>query len=200
MKNYNKKMSICFYLQDGVEVLDFAGPMEVFSYAGFRVFTVSRKKEPITAQGILKIMPDYSIDDAPPADILAFFGGNAGNATNDEAVIAWVRNRIPATQYFFSVCTGAFIMGKAGLLDDLTATTFHASIESLRTAQPKTRVLANVRWVDNGHVITTAGISAGIDGALHLVTRLKGEELAKETAAYMEYDKWIPNQGMVVNK
>ena len=191
-------MSICFYLQDGVEVLDFAGPMEVFSYAGFRVFTVSRKKEPITAQGILKIMPDYSIDDAPPADILAFFGGNAGNATKDEAVISWVRNRIPVTQYFFSVCTGAFIMGKAGILDSLTATTFHSSIESLRTALPKTRVLANVRWVDNGHVITTAGISAGIDGALHLVTRLKGEELAKETAAYMEYDKWIPNQGMVV--
>ena len=200
MKNYYKKMTICFYLQDGVEVLDFAGPMEVFSYAGFKVFTVSRKKEPITAQGILKIMPDYSIDDAPPADILAFFGGNAGNATTDEAVISWVRNRIPSTQYFFSVCTGAFIMGKAGILDSLTATTFHASIESLQKAQPKTRVLANVRWVDNGHVITTAGISAGIDGALHLVTRLKGEELAKETAAYMEYDKWIPNQGMVVTR
>lgn len=79
-------MTIAFYLQDGVEVLDFAGPMEVFSYAGFNVFTVSRKKEPITTQGILKVMPDHSIDDAPPADILAFFGGNAGPSSTDPAV------------------------------------------------------------------------------------------------------------------
>lgn len=200
MKNYHKQMTICFYLQDGVEVLDFAGPMEVFSYAGFRVFTVSRRKEPIKTQGILTIMPDYGIDDTPPADILAFFGGNAGTASGDPAVISWIKSRMPATQYFFSVCTGAFIMGKAGILDSLSATTFHSSIESLRTALPKTRVLANVRFVDNGHVITTAGISAGIDGALHLVSRLKGEEVAKEVAAYMEYDKWIPNQGLIVGR
>ncbi|HEY4108866.1 DJ-1/PfpI family protein [Puia sp.] len=191
-------MTIAFYLQDGVEVLDFAGPMEVFSYAGFNVFTVSRKKEPITTQGILKVMPDYGIEDAPPADILAFFGGNAGPSSVDPAVMAWIHGRLPATQYFFSVCTGAFILGKAGILDSLSATTFHLSIESLRTLLPKTKVLANVRFVDNGHVITTAGISAGIDGALHLVARLKGDEVARQVAAYMEYDKWVPNQGLVV--
>jgi transcriptional regulator GlxA family with amidase domain len=195
-----KQMTICFYLQDGVEVLDFAGPMEVFSYAGFKVFTVSRKKEPIVTQGILKVMPDYGIEDAPAADILAFFGGNAGPSSNDPAVMAWIRGRVASTQYFFSVCTGAFILGRAGILDSLSATTFHSSIESLREALPKTKVLANVRFVDNGHVITTAGISAGIDGALHLVSRLKGDEVAREVAAYMEYDKWIPNQGLVVGK
>src|SRR5258708_253675 len=162
INNY-KKMSICFYLQDGVEVLDFAGPMEVFSYAGFQVFTVSRKKEPILAQGILKIIPDYSIDDAPPADILAFFGGNSGTASDDPAVIFWIQSRKAATQYYFSVCTGAFIIGKAGILDSLTATTFHASIESLQKALPSTKVLSDVRFVDNRKVITTAGISAGID-------------------------------------
>jgi len=199
LQNYHKKMTICFYLQDGVEVLDFAGPMEVFAYAGFRVFTVSRKKEPIITQGILKIMPDYGIEDAPQADILAFFGGNAGPASNDSAVLDWIRGRKTSTSYFFSVCTGAFIIGRAGILDNLTATTFHASIESLRKALPGTRVLSDVRFVDNGKVITTAGISAGIDGALHLVAKLKGEEMAKEVAAYMEYDKWIPGQGLVVN-
>lgn len=193
-------MTIAFYLQDGVEVLDFAGPMEVFSYAGFKVFTVSRKKEPITTQGILKVMPDYSIEDAPPSDILAFFGGNAGPASQDPAVMAWIKGREADTKYFFSVCTGAFIMGRAGLLDSLSATTFHSSIESLRKALPKTHVLANVRFVDNGKVITTAGISAGIDGALHLVSRLRGQETAKEVAEYMEYDKWVPNQGMVIGK
>lgn len=200
MKNYTHQMTVCFYLQDGVEVLDFAGPMEVFSYAGFRIFTVSRKKDPITTQGILKIMPEYSIEDAPPADILAFFGGNASAAAGDAGLISWIDGRRAATSYFFSVCTGAFILGKAGILDGMSATTFHSSIEALRTALPRTKVLAGVRFVDNGHVITTAGISAGIDGALHLVSRLKGEEVAKEVAAYMEYDKWVPNQGLVVAK
>lgn len=200
IKKLQRPMTIAFYLQDGVEVLDFAGPMEVFSYAGFKVFTVSRKKEPITAQGILKVMPDYSIDDAPPSDILAFFGGNAGPASQDPAVMAWIKGREAGTKYFFSVCTGAFIIGRAGLLDSLSATTFHSSIESLRQTLPQTHVLAGVRFVDNGKVITTAGISAGIDGALHLVSRLRGEGTAKEVAEYMEYDKWVPNQGMVIGK
>jgi transcriptional regulator GlxA family with amidase domain len=197
-KQHQKQMTICFYLQEGVEVLDFAGPMEVFAAAGFKIFTVSRKKGPVISQGILRIMPDYTIDDAPPFDILAFFGGGTNAATKDTGLIAWIESRRASTSYFFSVCTGAFILGKAGLLDGLSATTFHSSIEALRAAQPRTRVLEKVRFVDNGRVITTAGISAGIDGALHLVTRLKGEEAAKDAAAYMEYDRWIPNQGLVV--
>jgi transcriptional regulator GlxA family with amidase domain len=198
LKKQHQQMTICFYLQQGVEVLDFAGPMEVFAAAGFKVFTVSREKGPVISQGILKIIPDYTIDDAPPFDILAFFGGGTTAATKDTCLIAWIESRRASTSYFFSVCTGAFILGKAGLLDSLSATTFHSSIEALRTALPQTRVLANARFVDNGRVITTAGISAGIDGALHLVTRLKGQEAAKDVAAYMEYDRWIPNQGLVV--
>lgn len=192
------KMTIAFYLQDGVEVLDFAGPMEVFTYAGFKVFTVSKKKEFITAQGVLKVMPDYSIDDAPPSDILAFFGGNSGAASNDEAVIDWIKAGKATTQYHFSVCTGAFILGKAGLLDSLTVTTFHLSIDALKNAVPTAKVLSDVRFVDNGRVITTAGISAGIDGALYLVSKLKGEQAAKDVAFYMEYDKWVPNQGLIM--
>ena len=192
-----KKMNILFYLQEGVEVLDFAGPMEVFANAGFTVSIVSKTKSPVTSQGILKIIPDYSIDDAPAADILAFFGGNSGNASNDPMVINWIKTQ-PAPAYYFSVCSGAFILGKAGLLDHLTATTFHASIESLKKACPRTTVLSNVRFVDNGHIITTAGVSAGIDGALHLVAKIKGEKMASQVAAYMEYDKWVPGQGLVV--
>ena len=194
-----KDMSVCFYLQDGVEVLDFAGPMEVFTDAGFKVFTVSKTKAPIKSQGALTILPDYSIEDAPAADILAFFGGNTGPSMRDSTLISWIRSRKANTRYFFSVCTGAFIMGRSGVLDGMTATTFHESIESLRKALPSTKVLANVRFVDNGRVITTAGISAGIDGALHLVTKFKGLDVAKQTAQYMEYDKWVPGQGLVLN-
>jgi transcriptional regulator GlxA family with amidase domain len=194
-----KKYKVAFYLQDGVEVLDFAGPMEVFSYAQFEVFTVSKTKDPITSQRILKILPDYSINDAPKADIIAFFGGNAGNAYKDTQVIDWLKKQ-PVPDFYFSVCTGAFILGKADLLNNLTVTTFHASIENLQKAVPSAKVLSNVRFVDNGKVITTAGISAGIDGALHLVSKIKGEEAAKEVARYMEYDKWVPGQGLIVEK
>lgn len=193
-----KEITVAFYLQNGVEVLDFAGPMEVFSYAQFKVFTVSKTKAPIISQGILKIIPDYSIEDAPKADIVAFFGGNSGNASNDAQVIEWVKKQTP--DYYFSVCTGAFILGKAGLLNNLTITTFHESIDKLQKAVPTAKVLPNTRYVDNGKIITTAGISAGIDGALHLVAKLKGDQVAKEVAYYMEYDKWMPNQGLIIKK
>jgi transcriptional regulator GlxA family with amidase domain len=192
-----KRYTVAFYLQGGVEVLDFAGPMEVFAYAGFDVFTVSATKGQIRSQGVLKITPDYSIDDAPHADILAFFGGNSGNATNNPKVIDWVKKQANI-DYYFSVCTGAFILGKAGLLDNLTVTTFHLSIDELKTAVPTAKVLSNARFVDNGKVITTAGISAGIDGALHLVAKVRGVDAAKQIAAYMEYDKWVPEQGTIM--
>ncbi len=192
-----KKLKICFYLQDGVEVLDFAGPMEAFAAAGFEVFTVSKTKDPIVSQGILKIIPDFSIDNAPQADVMVFFGGNSVVAYNDPKVISWVLSREKQTKYFLSVCSGAFILGKAGLLDGLTATTFHTRIEELRKAFPHVKVLSDVRFVDNGRVITTAGVSAGIDGALHLISKIKGEKMAREVVEYMEYDKWIPNQGLI---
>src|SRR6185312_15808384 len=182
-----------------VEVLDFAGPMEVFSAAGFDVKTVSKTKGPITSQGILKIIPDYTIDDAPYADIIVFFGGNSGNAANSPAVIKWLKNVSPP-QYYMSVCTGAFVLGKAGLLDHLTVTTFHDSIDRLQAAVPLAKVLANVRFVDNGRIITTAGVSAGIDGALHVVEKLLGSKAAQEVVKYMEYDKWVPGQGLVIDK
>ncbi|MFT7280580.1 MAG: hypothetical protein ACI9DM_000299, partial [Cyclobacteriaceae bacterium] len=100
----NQNKTIAFYLQDGVEVLDFAGPMEVFSYAGFKIFTVSKSREPITSQGILNIVPDYTLEDTPKADMLAFFGGNATTAYQDQEVIDWVKNQ-ENIQYYFSVCT-----------------------------------------------------------------------------------------------
>lgn len=190
--------TIAFYLQDGVEVLDFAGPMEVFSYSGYKVFTVSATKDPITSQGILKVIPDYSIENAPKADILAFFGGNSSRASNDPKVIEWVKNQVDI-QYHFSVCTGAFILAEADILDGKTATTFHNALDNLEDSYPEIDVRKNVRFVDNGKVITTAGISAGIDGALHLVAKLQGLNAAKRTAYYMEYDNWTIGDGLVLS-
>ncbi len=189
--------TIAFYLQDGVEVLDFSGPMEVFSYAGYRVFTVSATKKPIKSQGILTVVPDYSIEDAPKADILAFFGGNSQAASQNGKVIEWVKNQ-QDIEYHFSVCTGAFVLAETGILDGKIATTFHNALYDLEKNYPKVDVRKNVRYVDNGKVITTAGISAGIDGALHLVAKLQGINVAKRTAYYMEYDNWNIGNGLIL--
>ena len=197
--NLQKPQKIAFYLQSGVEVLDFAGPMEVFAYAGFEVFTVSKTKEPIVSQGILKIIPDYSIDDAPQADILAFFGGNGLNTAQDRAITNWVKDQ-KNTEYFFSVCTGAFILAESGVLSNQTATTFHDALDLFESKYPDVKVLKNARFVDNGKVITTAGISAGIDGALHMVAKFKGFNAARKVAYYMEYDKWVPGEGLILSK
>lgn len=190
--------TIAFYLQDGVEVLDFAGPMEVFSYAGYEVFTVSKEKKAIKSQGILTILPDYALADAPKADILAFFGGNAQEAYGNADVLEWIRTQ-PDVQYHFSVCTGAFVLAEAGILDGKVATTFHNALEGLSKNYPKVDVRFDARFVDNGEVITTAGISAGIDGALHLVAKLQGINAAKRTAYYMEYDNWAPGNGLILS-
>ncbi|MEW2919938.1 DJ-1/PfpI family protein [Muricauda sp. ANG21] len=190
--------TIAFYLQDGVEVLDFAGPMEVFAYAGYKVFTVSATQQPIKSQGILTVTPDYSVDNAPNADILAFFGGNSGAASQNPKVIDWVQ-RQKNIQYHFSVCTGAFVLAEAGILNGQTATTFHNALDDLEKNYPKINVRKNVRFVDNGKVITTAGISAGIDGALHLVAKLQGLNAAKRTAYYMEYDNWNLGNGLILS-
>ncbi len=192
------KKSIAFYLQDRVEILDFAGPMEVFTYAGYEVFTVSLDEKLIKSQNILKIQTDYTIDNAPEADIIAFFGGNSSVASKNRDVINWVKNQSPV--YYFSVCTGAFILAEAGILDGKTATTFHSAINLLEEKYPKIDVVKNVRFVDNGNIITTAGVSAGIDGALHLVAKLQGLNKAIQTAKYMEYDKWIPGEGLILSK
>lgn len=192
------EIKICFYLQDNVEVLDFAGPLEIFRVAGFDVFTVSKTKGPIKSQGMLTITPDYSITDAPSADMMVFFGGAHGGPSKDAELISWIKSRKDKTTYFMSVCTGAFIMGSAGILDNKTATTYHTQIEALQQALPKTKVIKDIRFVDNGNVISTAGISAGMDGALHFVSKIKGIEFAKQVALDIEYDKWLPEQGLII--
>lgn len=189
--------TIAFYLQSGVEVLDFAGPLEVLSYAGFKVFTVSKTREPIISQGVLKVLPDYSTRDAPAADIIAVFGGNGFRTSQDTAVTNWLKRQ--ETQFYFSVCTGALILAEAGILDGKTATTFHNALDQLEENYPRITVLRDVRFVDNGNVISTAGISAGIDGALHLVAKLKGYNTARATAYNMEYDNWQPADGLLLS-
>jgi putative intracellular protease/amidase len=189
--------NVAIFLYQDVELLDFAGPGEVFSSAGFNTYTVSVDGQPLTSQRFLQISPAYSIDNAPTPDIIVFPGGNSGPTTNDPKVIEWVKKLSAEGTQFMSVCTGAFVLAKAGLLENKRVTTHWGSVNNLASKYPSTTVMENTRWVDNGAVITTAGVSAGIDGALHYVARLKGLDAARKTARYMEYDKWNPDNGVV---
>jgi transcriptional regulator GlxA family with amidase domain len=194
-----KKRNVAIFIHNGVEVLDFAGPSEVFAATqGFNVYTVSLTKEPIISQGFIKVLPTYSLTDCPKPDILVLPGGQTGPFLENEPLISWIKRCAQSAEVILSVCTGAGLLGKAGLLDGLQATTFHNYIEPLQKANPRARILRDTRFVDNGQIITTAGVSAGIDGALHVVAKLKGLATATQTAAYMEYDKWKPNEGLVV--
>jgi putative intracellular protease/amidase len=142
----------------------------------------------------MTVTPEYTFADAPQADVLVVPGGSVVGPTGSATTIAWVRERSAAARQTLSVCNGAFILAKAGLLDGLSATTFAGLIDDLREAAPKTRVVSDQRFVDNGRIVTTAGLSSGIDGALHVIEKLKGLGTAQATAIHMEYD-WRPDSG-----
>ncbi len=199
-QNKSDIKNIAIYLQDNVEILDFAGPMEVFAVAGFNVYTVAETKEAMQSLNVLTVIPDYELNDPnmPKPDIVAFVGGGDLSEAKNEQVKQWANRMIVQTKIQFSVCTGVFFLAETGLLDGKIATTFQAAIPQLRNDFTKIDVRDDVRYVDNGKVITTAGISAGIDGALHLVAKLKGTKFAQAAATEMEYD-WVPNQGLILD-
>jgi putative intracellular protease/amidase/Tfp pilus assembly protein PilF len=189
--------AVAIFLYNGVELLDFAGPGEVFSASGFKVYTMSADGNEIISQGFVTVKPQYSVENAPKPDIVVFPGGGAGAPSKDPRVIGWLKSNVSTGTMAMSVCTGAQILAKAGLLEGYNVTTFHNFIDGLQAMLPNSKVLRDTRFVDNGMVVTTAGVSAGIDGALHLVSRIKGLEAAKATAYYMEYDKWKPEEGRI---
>jgi transcriptional regulator GlxA family with amidase domain len=196
---YTKNVAIVIY--DGVEILDFAGPAEVFAAASgygskgrekaFNCYTVSKTKTPLVSQGFIDVTPDHSIADCPKPDIIVLPGGSSQNVVNDEEWMRWVASAGGDAEQILTVCTGAFIAGKAGFLDGVDATTWYNAVPALAEQFPNARVQPGRRYIDNGKMITTAGVSAGIDGSLHLVARLLGRYVADRTAEYMEY-KWTP--------
>ncbi len=195
------KWSVGIFLFNEVEVLDFAGPFEVFSITKvheekpFTVYTVSQNGEMITARNGLKVNPDYSIKDLPPVDILIIPGGKGAreNEVKNDIIINWIRQQMKEVKLITSVCTGALLLAKAGLLDGLKATTHWASIQTFKKDFPNVEVMENVKFVDEGHIITSAGISAGINMSFHIVKNLLGVEIAEETAKNMEYDIDLQN-------
>lgn len=192
-------IQIALYLYPDVEVLDFAGPYEVFTTATrlqarrepdaaplFSTFTVARSTAALRARAGLVVLPDYRLEDAPPIDLLLIPGGVVDAELEDAALIDWIRRTAGTAQITASVCTGSFLLARAGLLAGRRATTHWEDLADLRSRHPEIEVLEAVRWVDEGRVLTAAGIAAGIDLSLHLCARLASPELARLTARQMD--------------
>ena len=199
-----KKLNVAILIFNNVEVLDFCGPFEVFSVTKkqdrlnpFNVYTVA-EKTPIVARNNLSINPSYTFKTCPQPDILVVPGGG-GRRTDgspfgtrkemhNETLLEWINKIYPNTEQVLSVCTGALIIAKAGLAENLVATTHHDAFDELRAVAANTKIKEDERVVDNGKIIFSGGISAGIDATFYLVAKLLGKDIALKTATYMEYN------------
>ena len=198
-------INVAILLFDGVEVLDFAGPYEVFTTASrmqqrtapeaphpFQVSCVARTRDPIRARAGMTVVPGHSFADAPSVDVLIVPGGVVDSAMQCPATLAWIAHQHPTTQITASVCTGAFLLAASGVLTSGPVTTHWEDLSDLARRFPALEVRDGVRWVDQGRIVTSGGISAGIDMSLHLVARLRDEALAQHTARQMAF-QWTRN-------
>jgi transcriptional regulator GlxA family with amidase domain len=193
--------SVGIYVFDEVEVLDFAGPFEVFSTAtrmghrlwpaqapAFRVTLIADRPRTVLARGGFPVVAAAGFTEHPPLDVLIVPGGEVSRELERDDVNEFITRTARTTPLTASVCTGAFLLGRAGLLEGRRVTTHWEDIDDLRRMFPALRVEAGEQWIDTGTIVTSAGISAGLDMSLHLVSRLKGLELAERTARQMDYD------------
>jgi len=187
-------------LFDGAEELDWAGPWEVLAAwatqwpdDGVEVFTLARSVGVVTCAKGLRVLPDQTWDGAGPFDVLVYPGGQGTRRElKDEGILDWLRSVRSGGTLMTSVCTGALVYAAAGFLADRPATTYWAQLELLRKLEPSVELRPDDRFVDSGEVITAAGVSAGIDMALHLVARLHSVERAREVRRYIQYDPEPP--------
>lgn len=192
-------MNVAILIFDDVEVLDFAGPFEVFNVTGevidpapFNTYTVGLSAAPIKARGQLSINPHFTIDACPPPNILLVPGGfGTRRLLDNQHLIHWLCEQHERVQYLLSVCTGALLLARAGLLNGLGATTHNTAFDRLHQEAPTAIIHEGRRYVDNGKIITSGGIAAGIDMSLYVVHKLLGAEKLQATLSEMEYT-WVP--------
>jgi transcriptional regulator GlxA family with amidase domain len=193
--------SVALLVFEDAEVLDVAGPYEVFSVAGrrqglepFEVRLVAEQPGPVTLRNGFQVIPHATLAEGAAADIIVVPGGQGTRREmHNPVILAWVRAAAARAELVLSVCTGALVLGTAGLLDGLDVTTHRGALDLLRQVAPGARIRDGERFLDNGRVVVAAGVSAGIDMSLHVVERLLGTEVAEEAAAYMEYH-WDRNE------
>jgi len=189
-------LQVTILVYDGVYLLDFCGPLEVFydtmidEKPAFEVILVAPTLNVIKSHTHTVIMPDFSIENAPQPDVLVIPGGDLAIGKSNPNVGQWILETSRNAKITMSVCTGAFILADLGMLDGLKATTWFGALGALQKKYPSIQVIKDHRITDNGAIITTAGVSAGIDGALYVVSKLINLETAKKTAQFIEYS-WI---------
>jgi len=197
-ENLMKQRNVALFIFDDVTVLDFTGPYAVFTSCGqwtgsgyFNVYTVSWDGKAVSARYGLSVNPDYCVDRMPQPDILVIPGGRGAEAlVQHDALTSWIKAQSKQAELTLSVCTGALLLAKAGVLQNKRAATYHSTYEALRGIDPTIKTLEGTRWADNGDVITSAGVSAGIDMSLYVVSRLFDMATADRTAQRMEYEHW----------
>lgn len=190
-------MQIGIYLYPDAEVLDFAGPFEVFTTAArlagppalLRTCLIGEQGDPVVARGGMVVHPHHGRDDHPPLDVLIVAGGVHEPEMERPRVLEWIAAQAAAGTLLASVCTGVFLLARAGVLGQCRVTTHHEDLDGLRRLHPELDVVEGERWVDAGDRVTSGGISAGIDMSLHLVERLAGPRLAERTALQMEFTR-----------
>lgn len=187
-----KKVALLIFT--GVEPIDYTGPFEIFGAAGYDVYTVGATKDPVSTVFGMKVVPKFTIADAPTPDVLLIPGGGIKSAMESAPTIAWIQKTSGVAEITMSVCNGAFILGKAGLLNRLSATTTAHRITELSTTYSNVKPVYDQRYVDNGKVITCGGLTSGMDGALHVISRLSGKGTAQQVALGEEYD-WRDGNG-----
>lgn len=193
-----KRVGIVLF--ENIEVLDFCGPYEVFSAtrlheekrreepSPFEVFLIAEKSGPVIATGGMKVLPDHTFENCPKLNILVVPGGWGTRAElKNTVMLDWLRAQAKTVETLTSVCTGSMLLGFAGLLDGKHATTHWRSLDWMRDSFPTVTVEYDKHVVEDEFVITSAGISAGIDMALKVVSRYHGEDVARATARHMEY-------------
>lgn len=193
-------MNVGIYVYDQSEVLDFSGPFEVFCTASrvckdnnpFDVFLISETGNAVIARAGYKVLPRYGFNNHPKIDVLIIAGGVHTNEMGKLQVMQWIYQESQNASVVASVCTGAFLLAMAKVLEEHKVTTHWEDIADLRSMFPLLNVVENVRWVDEGKIITSAGISAGIDMSLHLVSKLHSNDLAEKTARQMDF-AWTKN-------
>jgi transcriptional regulator GlxA family with amidase domain len=185
-----KAAPVVILLFNGVQIIDFTGPYEVLGGAGYEVVTVAANPSIKTNMG-LKVNPDFTFANCPKAGIFIIPGGDISGTRQSPETLKWIKQYSEKSEVVMSVCNGALILADTELLNGLTATTYHNAISDLTNDFPKIKVVSDQRFVDNGKFITTAGLSSGIDGALHIVEKLQGKYKAQTVALNLEYD-WKP--------
>lgn len=191
-----KMINVGILIFNEVEVLDFAGPFEVFSIATkdneklFKVITINEDGELIHARNGLKIQPDVSFNHEPDLDILIIPGGYGAEEIEikNKKVINWIKVQKEKVKILASVCTGAFLLAESGVLDNKKATTHWMDISRLENEYPKINVIKDTRFVDESDVFTSGGISSGINMSFHIIKKLFGAQISEMTAKRMEYD------------